>query len=140
LTPIKRSSIVSIDHRDPKVRASFVFFHLQQSPRDAVSWTVDGHVTYRSNDMGAKLVGPKGNGNGKKGGGNIPLNTGLVSVNLTVSVAKALLGSLTTGVALPQDVAKTVALAVVRALSAGPITKKKSGKQIGKKVVGKKVA
>jgi hypothetical protein len=124
------------------VRASLVFFHLQQSPRDAVSWTVDGHVTYRSNNMGAKLVGPKGNGNGngKKGGGNIPLNTGLVSVNLTASVAKALLGSLTTGVALPQDVAKTVALAVVRALSAGPITKKKSGKQIGNKVVGKKVA
>jgi hypothetical protein len=91
--------------------------------------------------MGAKLVGPKGKGNGKgkKGGGNVPANTGLISVNLTVSVAKALLGSLTTGIAPPQDVAKTVALALVRALSVGPITKKKSGKKIGKKVVGKKV-
>ncbi len=92
--------------------------------------------------MGAKLIGPKGKGTGKgkKGGGNVPTNTGLISVNLAVGVAKTLLGSLTTGIAPPQDVAKTVALALVRALSVGPITKKKSGKKIGKKVVGKKGA
>jgi surface antigen len=92
--------------------------------------------------MGAKLVGPKGKGTGKgkKGGGNVPLNTGLVSVNLTVSVAKALLGSLNSGIALSPNDAKIVSLAVVRALSTGPISKKKSGKKIGKKVVGKKVA
>jgi hypothetical protein len=98
--------------------------------------------------MGA-IVGPKGKGKGKKGGGNVPINTGLISVNITVPVAKALLGSLTTGSAPPQNVAKAVSLALVRALSVGPVTKKKSKKSVkkgvvkkvvGKKVVGKKVA
>jgi hypothetical protein len=85
--------------------------------------------------MGGKLVGPKGKG--KKGGGNVPINTGLICVNLTVPVAKALLGSLQTGIAPAADVTKAVSLAIVRALSVGPVTKKKSKKSVKKGVVKK---
>ncbi len=87
--------------------------------------------------MGGKLIGPKGKGKGKKGGGNVPINTGLICVNLTVPVAKALLGSLQTGIAPAADVTKAVSLAIVRALSVGPVTKKKSKKSVKKGVVKK---
>ena len=87
--------------------------------------------------MGGKLVGPKGKGKGKgKKGGGVPINTGLICVNLTVPVAKALLGSLQTGIAPAADVTKAVSLAIVRA-SVGPVTKKKSKKSVKKGVVKK---
>jgi len=94
--------------------------------------------------MGAKSPGQKGGGKGKKTGPNGHGSGGQISVILSVDVARTLLSSLTAGTPPAPDVAKTVALALVRALNAGPITKKKGGKVSkklpGKKAVGKKGA
>jgi hypothetical protein len=81
--------------------------------------------------MAAKSPGNKG---GKGGGGNLP-NTARIQVSLTVADAKTLLASLTTGAAPPTNVAKVIALAVVRALSGGGSGKGKGkgkGKPTGK--------
>jgi hypothetical protein len=47
------------------------------------------------------------------------MSTGRLNVSLKVGEAKALLECLTSGITPPQDVAKAVALAVVRAFNTG---------------------
>jgi hypothetical protein len=77
--------------------------------------------------MGAKNPGKKGSG----GGGNPPV-TGQVKVSMSVADARVLLGSLATGTPIPPNTAKTLSLAVVRALAGGGGGKvKKKGKGKG---------
>ena len=77
--------------------------------------------------IGSKSAGWKGKWGGKKSGGNVLPDSTLISVTLTAGVARSLLSSLTSGNPPPQATAKSVALALVRALNTGGGGKKKKG-------------
>jgi hypothetical protein len=74
--------------------------------------------------MGSKYGGTKGLGMGRSS----LTSTSRLNVSLRVAEAKALLECLTSGIIPPKEVAKAVALAVVRAINTGGSGDKGKGK------------
>jgi len=75
-----------------------------------------GLTTLEEKTMGAKYPGK---GVGRMTGGSSRSESGKIVVTMTAQAGRALLESVSSGQPLPKDLAKTVSLAVVRALDGG---------------------